>query len=111
MDTKAGKNLSKKHSACQNVTRAAFGYEKWLKVRARTMNLYGLYSILARLALLLKARFLDQNIFQQVIFWDQFGPETASKTTPKMECGNEGAFGPPWGALWGALGDPLWIRW
>ena len=74
------------------------------------MNLCGLYSILARLALLVKDRFWYQNIIQNVTFWDQFWLEKTSKAIPKMECGKEGAFGPPLGAPWGILGGPRVIR-
>ena len=111
MDTKMDKQRTKKQTVCRNAIRAGFGCEKRPKLGARTMNLCGLYSVLARLALLVKDRFLDQNIYQKVSFWDQFWLKKVLKTTPKMECGKEGAFGPPLGALWGALGDPLWIRW
>ena len=94
MDTNAGKNLSKKHSACQNATRAAFGYEKWLKVRARTMNLYGLYSILARLALSIKDWYLDQNTSQNTSFWNQC-------------CDQVGSSAGVHGSLSGRAGEPL----
>ena len=72
METKMVKNRTKKHTVCQNAIWAGFGHEKWPKVGARTMNLCGLYGILARLALLEKDRFWDRNIIQKVSFWDQF---------------------------------------
>ena len=67
------------------------------------MNPCGLYSIRTGFALFVRGRFLDQNIHQKVQIWDQFCLEKASKILPKMECGKEGAFGPPLGALWGDL--------
>ena len=62
MEPNIVKKRAKKHAVYWSAIRADFGCEKLLKLGARTMNLCGLYSILARLALFVKDRFLDQNI-------------------------------------------------